>query len=681
MATTLPRSRGPSASRTRRYGSASVPRKARQSSADPTTGLNSSGLSSSVNMKRDDPSTVQHLLLIDRWRKRQQAAAKRHAEKEKLYQRERRDIENRRKQLEKEKERLERLGADLERSTRARVRETVSTVYAAGLPNRMSHSSFSLNKIAGNDTTERKSQRHSHTTTSKHTPVAPIMPRTQSDGALDDQLDKLTRPHPKPVNVAHAASTKSASSKSSTAKQASRPSSGKKEECPQSDAPETENMQRFEYWQGFWSKVQQLKTRLNQPKPQSTEFTSLANQVMFGRKNRAGTTSKSKSTFVPPLHDVKHREEAVKRDVKATLPATTTAAAASSGVKAKLHTESKANTKPKANAKSKSKPQTKTTSSTHPQTSASSQNSKGTQPTSKPEPGMSKTNFQNFLQGEQSRRRQRFMFQKRRMRQFVAPDSKESAIDLIKRFQKDLHAKMDAKKQESSQASSPAPAPATESAGTSQTTTPPKSKSTAKPKPAAAAPPKAPSASDANPASTESPPSPSHSHTSTASSGSNVSSSRPSGSLRVLKNRAKQLGISLHGVVERMDLEKLVAEAEAEVARKKAAAKEERRRERVESRIQTEVEAWSRGKGLVRMLNDVNTAKFGDDLYLTRNSSLKVIKRTYRKALLKIHPDKHVNDWQAHIRATEMFKAVNSAYTSFNAKPKQPTYAGSHRRR
>ncbi len=39
--------------------------------------------------------------------------------------------------------------------------------------------------------------------------------------------------------------------------------------------------------------------------------------------------------------------------------------------------------------------------------------------------------------------------------------------------------------------------------------------------------------------------------------------------------------------------------------------------------------------------------------------------QAYKRAMLKIHPDKHMHDELAHLAATERFKALNEAFVRF----------------
>lgn len=50
--------------------------------------------------------------------------------------------------------------------------------------------------------------------------------------------------------------------------------------------------------------------------------------------------------------------------------------------------------------------------------------------------------------------------------------------------------------------------------------------------------------------------------------------------------------------------------------------------------------------------------------YLSAMCPFGEVKRGYRQAMLKIHPDKHMQHWDKHIRATEMFKEVTLRYNA-----------------
>jgi len=66
------------------------------------------------------------------------------------------------------------------------------------------------------------------------------------------------------------------------------------------------------------------------------------------------------------------------------------------------------------------------------------------------------------------------------------------------------------------------------------------------------------------------------------------------------------------------------------------------------------------------MLNSLHSASSGDSLYLAADADLTQVSKVYKRALLKIHPDKQdPSDRAAMYRATELFKIVNTAFESF----------------
>jgi hypothetical protein len=74
---------------------------------------------------------------------------------------------------------------------------------------------------------------------------------------------------------------------------------------------------------------------------------------------------------------------------------------------------------------------------------------------------------------------------------------------------------------------------------------------------------------------------------------------------------------------------------------KRAAEREEKEKEVARERIVSEVAKWARDKNIKAMLNEVNGLKTPDKNALKRQSTLTPVTKAYRKALLKIHPDKH----------------------------------------
>jgi len=85
--------------------------------------------------------------------------------------------------------------------------------------------------------------------------------------------------------------------------------------------------------------------------------------------------------------------------------------------------------------------------------------------------------------------------------------------------------------------------------------------------------------------------------------------------------------------------------------------------------ILQEVKQWSLNRDIREMLNEIHKLSLNDPNYLTAAVSFQPVQLSYRRALLKIHPDKHdqTNELE-HFRATEMFKAVNSAFEQFKIR-------------
>jgi hypothetical protein len=146
-----------------------------------------------------------------------------------------------------------------------------------------------------------------------------------------------------------------------------------------------------------------------------------------------------------------------------------------------------------------------------------------------------------------------------------------------------------------------------------------------------------------------------------------------------------------------------------------------------------DVEKWGRTRSLAQILNELNEAKPGDELYLPEKSNhhggnynnsnnnrggaayggkskskaksksrnaynswwedeededeydsyfsqsrssnqasftFAQAKSAYRKALMRVHPDKHMHDPEAAALATERFKALTNAFKAYEAKNK-----------
>lgn len=91
-------------------------------------------------------------------------------------------------------------------------------------------------------------------------------------------------------------------------------------------------------------------------------------------------------------------------------------------------------------------------------------------------------------------------------------------------------------------------------------------------------------------------------------------------------------------------------------------------RERRKATIIAEVEAWAKARSIRTMLNEINGHSPDHKLYLSLTSPVATVNKAYKRAMLKIHPDKHMNDWEEQIRATEMFKEVTNKLQLFRKR-------------
>eukprot|EP00466_Bigelowiella_natans_P010078 jgi/Bigna1/80110/fgenesh1_pg.67_\ len=110
----------------------------------------------------------------------------------------------------------------------------------------------------------------------------------------------------------------------------------------------------------------------------------------------------------------------------------------------------------------------------------------------------------------------------------------------------------------------------------------------------------------------------------------------------------------------RIEREKLEAKARSE--------REARRREKKRVLIAKQVERWARRKSLSEILNHVNGYARGDKLFVHRRSTYATVNKAFRKACLKIHPDKNMGDFDKHVKATEQFKVVNQLFADYKER-------------
>lgn len=159
-----------------------------------------------------------------------------------------------------------------------------------------------------------------------------------------------------------------------------------------------------------------------------------------------------------------------------------------------------------------------------------------------------------------------------------------------------------------------------------------------------------------------------HTETSYSTKGVKLPSKYAGLSVGELVRRLKKLKVSIAGVREKKDLIKKLQVAEAEVEAKEA--EEKARRDKIElgDRILREVKRWARGKGIKEMLNSICDLPKHHPRYLNRLSGFDAVNRAYKHALIKIHPDKNMHSFEALTRATEKFKIVNGAFTAYKKR-------------
>ena len=141
-------------------------------------------------------------------------------------------------------------------------------------------------------------------------------------------------------------------------------------------------------------------------------------------------------------------------------------------------------------------------------------------------------------------------------------------------------------------------------------------------------------------------------------------------SLAELRRECAKRHISTEDCLEKSDVLARLREA---LARERSAKVEEAsearsREERLREAVLDDVARWARAKDIRSMLNDIHgwTEGAPGGSFLEKHASFAPVQIAYKKALLKIHPDKvDAKDIQAHMRATEMFKTVNAAFETF----------------
>ena len=78
-------------------------------------------------------------------------------------------------------------------------------------------------------------------------------------------------------------------------------------------------------------------------------------------------------------------------------------------------------------------------------------------------------------------------------------------------------------------------------------------------------------------------------------------------------------------------------------------------------RIQKEVNQWTRNKSLRIILNKFFDHPYRGEGYLTPDASFSVLRKSYRKAVSKVHPDRNINSsFEEKCRNEAVFLALQS---------------------
>jgi len=92
---------------------------------------------------------------------------------------------------------------------------------------------------------------------------------------------------------------------------------------------------------------------------------------------------------------------------------------------------------------------------------------------------------------------------------------------------------------------------------------------------------------------------------------------------------------------------------------------------RIKYRIQKEVDQWTRNKSLRIILNKFFNHPYREAGYLTPDISFGALRKSYHKAVSKIHPDVHINsNFETKCRNQAIFLALQGAYERAGKKRK-----------
>lgn len=140
---------------------------------------------------------------------------------------------------------------------------------------------------------------------------------------------------------------------------------------------------------------------------------------------------------------------------------------------------------------------------------------------------------------------------------------------------------------------------------------------------------------------------------------------------RQLKQECLENDIDINSCVEKVDFVFKLLPIYQRKQQQKEQRKKEKEAEELNDRIVAEVAAWSKSRNIKVMLNEVMGYQPNHEHYIKKTDGLPVVTKVYKKSLLKIHPDKHMSDPAAHIRATEVFKYINEEYQKYKKEQEE----------
>jgi len=160
-------------------------------------------------------------------------------------------------------------------------------------------------------------------------------------------------------------------------------------------------------------------------------------------------------------------------------------------------------------------------------------------------------------------------------------------------------------------------------------------------------------------------------------------------SLSELRRECAKRGIRTDDCLEKSDVLQRLREhlARERDARASSAQDGKLKEERARDAVHADVARWAQGvsrgsnpdSAIRSMLNDIHGWSEGHASFLAVHASLGPVSAAYKRALLKIHPDKVdvARDGQEALwRATEMFKTVNAAFEAFKKANEKRMSAG-----